>query len=123
MRAILFVLALALSACASQPELTARATGSGQITGFATAAMWGTWEAELAPAYTRIAALRYRAARAFQAGRITRDTAIAVQAGGDRANALLDASRRGNRAEPTAQQRADLAAALGEIDQIESLLE
>lgn len=122
-RALILAAVLALSACATQPQATVRASAQGSVSGFATAALWGTWEVELAPAYTRLAALRHRAARALEAGRITVGTAEAIQASADLARSFLDASRRGHSTEPTPQQRTQLGAALGAIEHAEHLLE
>lgn len=117
------VLAFSLSACATSPPTPLTATASSQTAGFATLALWGTWESELAPAYTRLAALRHRAARALQDGRIPVATAVEIQAAADEARSKLDASRRGHAAAPTAEQRALLAEARYALYQAERLLE
>lgn len=122
-RALLIAAALALSACASQQVTPLQATSPSSVSGFATIAQWGTWEADLAPAYTRLAALRHRAARALDAGRINVDTAIAIQANADRARAALDDSRRGPARDPTLLQRAQFAEAQRLIGVIEHLME
>lgn len=114
-------LALASAAFATPAPVTATATAS--VVGFATAAPWGTWQAELAPAYTRLAALRHRAARALEARRIPVAVAIEIQAKADVARARLDASRRGEVVDPTPIQRQALAEAIRQIEQAEQLLE
>jgi hypothetical protein len=126
MRAILFACALllGLTACSTAPTpapLAASARGS--ISGFATLATFGTWEMQLAPAYTRLASIRHRAAAKLDARQITAATALAVQAQADQARAALDRSRRTDAGEPTPDQRAALAEALRFIDETQSLLE
>lgn len=119
--------AVALAGCAASLPATqttpvqARSTAS--VSGFATLALWGTWESELAPAYTRLAALRHRAANALQAGRIDVATAIDVQALADQARAKLDASRRGSATAPSADQRVLLVEARHLIYRAEQRLE
>lgn len=122
-RILIIAAALALSACAVQPATPLQAASHGNIAGFATIAQWGHWESELAPVYTRLAALRHRAARALDAGRIDVDTAIAIQATADRARAALDDSRRGPARDPTLLQRAQLAEAQRLIGVAENLME
>ena len=120
----LIVCLLALSACASQPQTVgASATGRGGVVGFATLAEFGSWEYQLAPAYTRLAVLRHQAANALTAKRISVDVAVAVQATADEARSLLDASRRGNAKTPTDEQHLMYAEALAKIGVIETLLE
>lgn len=114
-------MALASAAFATPAPVTATATAS--VVGFATAAPWGTWQAELAPAYTRLAALRHRAARALEARSISVSVAIEIQAKADIARARLDASRRGELVDPTPIQRQALADAIRQIEQAEQLLE
>lgn len=122
-RSLLIAAALALSACASHQVTPLQATSPASVYGFATIAQWGHWESELAPVYTRLAALRHRAARALDAGRINVDTAIAIQANADRARVALDDSRRGPARDPTLLQRAQLAEAQRLIGVIEHLME
>jgi hypothetical protein len=125
MKKSLIALAVAalLSACSTAPAVPLQATASSSVTGFATLALWGTWESELAPAYTRLAVLRHRAARALQDGRIAVATAIEIQASADQARAKLDASRRGHATEPTADQRMLLVEARHLIYRAEQRLE
>lgn len=111
MRILLIAFVMALSACSAAPAIPIQASGQNAVTGFATAALWGTWEADLAPAYTRLAALRHRAARQLTDGRIDVATAIAIQQTADQARTLLDQSRRGNATTPSPEQRAQLAEA------------
>lgn len=116
--------ALALSACASPVTVTqTKAAAPASVSGFATLAVFGTWEMELAPAYTRLAAVRHRAARLLDQGRINVATAQAVQDYADRARRLLDLSRRGNAAEPTLLQRLQLDQAAAHIADAEHLME
>lgn len=125
-RTLLIALALALSACSTTPATTpapVSATGKSGLVGFATISLWGTWESELAPAYTRLAVLRHNAARALDANRIPRSVAVQIQALADSARARIDTSRRGNAEQPTAAQRADLAEAKRLIESAEQLLE
>lgn len=122
-RALLIALAFAMAACTAVPQTPIKAAGQGNITGIATLALWGGWESELAPAYTRLAAVRHRAARLLNADKIDVDTAIAVQQTADQARVLLDQSRRGQAKTPTDQQRAQLANAQRLIAIAESLLE
>lgn len=123
MRALIITIAaLALVACATPPATPMAGTASGSISGFATIARWGTYEMELAPAYTRLAALRHGAAQALSRGRITVATAIEVQEVADVARASLDAARRGNLDAPTDAQRAQLTSALQLIERGENLV-
>lgn len=120
------ILALAVAAmlagCATPPKPVS-AQGGSQLAGFATLAVWGTWEAELAPAYTRLAVLRHNAANRLDAGRISVQTAQMVQSMANEARAALDLSRRGPAKEPTDLQREQLADAIRLIERAEQLLE
>lgn len=122
-RLLLIALACILAACSTAPAAPIQATGQGRIVGFATLAIWGDWESDLAPAYTQLAAARHRAARMLTDGRISVDTAVAVQKTADQARALLDASRRGDAKTPTQQQRDQLAEAKRLIAATEQLME
>lgn len=122
-RALIIAAALALAACTSAPSVPMQAAGQGNIAGFATLAVWGEWESDLAPAYTRLAVIRHRAARALDARRIGVETAVAIQKTADQARRLLDESRRGNTQAPTLLQRALLAEAQRLMDTAETLLE
>lgn len=128
MRSLLLALivALGLTACVSPPEpvaVTAAGTAKSGITGFATIARWGGWEMELAPAYTRLAGIRHRAAAQLDARKIPVATAIAIQATADQARNALDRARRNDAADPTPEQRAALADAQVLIAHAQSLLE
>lgn len=128
MRTVLLVISalitMGLSACATSPQTAPIAAKSGSsVAGFATLALFGTYEMELAPVYTRLASLRHRAARSLESGQITVDTAIRVQALADQARAKADAARRGDLITPTAEQRLSLSQSLGLIAQAEHLLE
>lgn len=122
-RALLIALVLGLSACTTAPEKPLAATGSTASTGVATLALWGTWEMELAPAYTRQIVLLKRAGRALRDGQIAVSSAIAIRDHAVAARRLLDDSRRGNATQPTALQRASLADALHRIALAEQILE
>lgn len=123
MRVLLILAALAaLAGCATPAPTPVAGSGSGGVVGAATIARWGTWEMDLAPAYTRLALARHNAAVALTRGRITVDTAVQVQAIADQARALLDRSRRGDAATQTDAQRADLAAAIVHLDRLDQLL-
>ena len=118
------VVAALLGGCATTPPSTPMAaSGRGQIAGFATVAQWGTWEAELAPAYTRAAALYHRNAARLDARRSDRATAVRAHGLISDALVLLNASRRSLAPEPTTQQRAQLAEASGLMDRAAALLE
>ena len=78
---------------------------------------------ELAPAYTRLAAVRHRAAKRLDGGRLSVEAAVAIQDLADRARAKLDASRRGSLTDPGPEQKGALAAAIRLIDQAEYTLE
>lgn len=125
MRVILIALAAALMAACTSPApiQPIEAIAQGKVVGFGTLADFGSWEFELAPAYTRLAVLRHRAARQLDERRIALPTAMAVQDLADRARALLDLSRRGNAMQPTVGQREQFAAARVLIADAEALLE
>lgn len=59
---------------------------------FGTIAPFGSFEMQLAPAYTRLAVLRHNAARALAGGRISVATAQSVQDKADMARIQLDAA-------------------------------
>ena len=111
--------ALALAACATPadpPQLAA--TGATGIIAAATLAEWGTVEMSLAPAYTRNAIARQRAARALGTGKISADTARQILAATDAARTALDAGRT-----TPADLAAHLATAAAATDHAEQLLE
>lgn len=112
-----------VTACTTVAPPPLAATGTASPAGFATLALWGEWESDLAPAYTRLAVLRHRAARMLDARRIDVAVAIAVQAEADRARNLLDDSRRGNSKTPSPRQRQQLADAIAAIAAAETRLE
>lgn len=123
MRALIIAAALALAACSTAPAVPMQAAGQGSISGFATLAIWGEWESDLAPAYTRLAVVLHRSARALDARRIDVETAAAIQKTTDQARRLLDASRRGSAKEPSLLQRAQLDEAQRLIGTAETMLE
>lgn len=129
MRALLIIAALVfgVAGCTTNQTLNepvkSLAAHSGQrVTGFATLAEFGTWEMSLAPAYTRLAGLRYNAARRLDDGRISVDIARQVLTLSDDVRSLLDQSRRGNRVNPTPMQRQRLHDAGVKMDAIDALL-
>lgn len=93
------------------------------IAAFGTLASFGTWEMELAPAYTRLASLRHTAARRLDAGAITVADAVEIQLLADDARAALDESRRGLQTVPTEAQRRRLEDARRLLEQIAHRLE
>lgn len=99
------------------------AQSRGGIVAFGTLAEFGTWEMELAPAYTRLASLRHNAARRLESGAITVATAVEIQLIADDARRALDESRRGLKTSPTEAQRRRLEDARQRITQIATLLE
>lgn len=121
-RLLLIALIVALSACTTAPASSVKAAGKGNISGVATLAMWGEWESDLAPAYTRLAVLRRAAARQLTAGQIDTAAAIRIQKTADQARALLDQSRRGDAKNPSLEQRAQLAEAQRLIASAEGVL-
>ena len=126
MRKTILALAIAalLGGCAtSQPFTPVAATSRGTVTGFATIAQWGTWEMELAPAYTRVAALAHRAAAELDSGRLNAAVGERVRDLLRQAKDSLDASRRTGTDGPTDGQRELLAAARRHLDAAASLLE
>lgn len=88
--------ALTLAACATPapapPATLAPAPGRAAVVAAATLS-WGPFEDLLAPAYTRNAVVRQRAARALDAGRISVEQARQVLHHTDAARADLDAAR------------------------------
>lgn len=126
MRKTILALAIAalLAGCATTPPPTPiAASARGSISGHATLALWGTWEMELAPAYTRVAALSHRAAAALDAGRLNAAVGERVRDLLRQAKDALDASRRAGTAAPTTDQRELLAIAQRRLDAAASLLE
>ena len=100
-----------------------RATASGGIAAFGTLASFGTWEMELAPAYTRLAVLERTAARRLDAGTLSVAVAVEISLLAVEVRDALDASRRGDLREPTPQQRHRLDDAKALLDSIAHLLE
>lgn len=127
-RSLILVAALGvgamLSACATPPPtLTVSASAAADVSGAATIAQFGTWEHVIAPEVTRLTVLARTAIRLREQGRISHATASSALAALFRAEAELQASRRGQAAEPTAEQRAHLAEARRQLDLAAHLLE
>lgn len=123
MKTLLILLFLALAGCAAQPVQPITGAASGGITAFATLAPFGSFEMELAPAYTRLAVLRHNAARQLTQGRITVGAAEDIQAMADAARSSLDAAHAetmDGKEKPTA--RKNLANAKLLIEDAEKLL-
>lgn len=117
------LVAVSLTACATSQPAPIAATARGSVTGVATAALFGTYEMEVAPIYTRMVVLRSRTARQAEAHRISDDTAIEIMVLTDMARRQIDTARRGSQSEPTLLQRAALAEAIRLLDRVDSLLE
>lgn len=112
---ILFLLlASFLIGCASTPQVTPleNKQESGGLQVFATLADFGTFEMELAPAYTRLAMLRHNAAKALRKSQITRNDAISIQQAADFARAKLDESKKLSVENQEAEAKARLQTAL-----------
>lgn len=86
---IVMALCALLFGCGSLPSgIQGRAEGGPVM--FGTVAAFGTFEMQLAPAYTRLAVLRHNTARALRDKRITVARAEFIQASADHARGLLD---------------------------------
>lgn len=90
---ILLAALMALTGCAA-PSAPITGQASGGPVMFGTLAAFGTFEMELAPAYTRLAVLRHTAARALRDKRITTKQAVDVQDMADTARRYLDEAHR-----------------------------
>lgn len=123
MRRLLIAAAAALLAsCAAAPEPQLQAQGRGRVViGAATLASIGTFEWTAAPAYTRLALLRQRAASRLDAKRITVDQARQVQAIADKARGRLDDAMSAHTRNPEVAAR-ELAGAQSLIEQGEAIL-
>lgn len=119
----LLILALAwlLSACASATLPPTKQQGV-SVSAFATLASFGTFEMQLAPAYTRLAVLRHNAARALDKGRIPVDAAQEIQAGADAVRAQLDRARYLDAGKAADAAAASLDDALRGLEQLERRL-
>lgn len=125
-----FVMALAvalLCACGFIGQQSSQPVGNGNAQGglvaFATLAPIGTFEYKAAPAYTQLAALRYRAASLLRKSRITVAEAEDVQAQADHVRKQLDAAVKASDANQStnadvllASAYVDLAAATATIE-------
>lgn len=94
MRKILYgaLMAFALTACTTPPTQPVASAASSGFVAFGTLAPFGSFEMQLAPAYTRLAVLRHNAARQLTQGRITVSAAKNIQAMADAARSSLDAA-------------------------------
>jgi hypothetical protein len=114
------LIALFIDGCASPgpvPLSGATPAHPPQLVAFATLAEKGTFSEAVAPAITRLALQRHRAAALLREGRITVDTAKEVQAQADQARALLETVYRSRTATPEARAALAQAAILqGHID-------
>lgn len=93
---IAFVLAMLMIGCASTQEHAARLQvqeSTGAMVAFGTLATFGTFEMELAPAYSRLAVLRHNAANALRKGKISVEVAKKIQRGADLARVSLDQAK------------------------------
>ncbi len=101
MRKTILLIMLLLAACASQPQAIQAKVKPADIGVFATLAESGTFEMELAPVYTQLAAARHSAAAQLRDGRISLADAVKVQQLADAARTALDgayaADKRGQR--------------------------
>lgn len=108
---IIMALCALIVGCGSLPsDIQGRAAGGPVM--FGTVAAFGTFEMQLAPAYTRLAVLRHNAARALAEKRIPVQTAEFIQAVADRARSLLDeahAQTLGGKEQPAAVAALDQA--------------
>lgn len=121
--AILLLAALALAGCATHTTPITGQALSGPAA-FGTLASFGTFEMELAPAYTRLAVLRHNAARALREKRIDVTDAEVLQAIADAARFLLDAAHAETRDGKARQSARDkLSQALERIQAGEQMLE
>jgi hypothetical protein len=126
MKKIILLLAalLTLAGCVTPSSSPIAAHAGGGTTMFGTLAAFGTFEMQLAPAYTRLAVLRHNAAQDLRAGRISVPVAQSIQDTADAARKLLDAAH-----EETADgkerlgAREKLNAATGLIAGAEKMLE
>lgn len=122
----LALIALVLGLAACQPAgspLPATAPAPGGVEAFATLAPLGSFEWHAAPAYTRNAALRHRAAALLRGGRITKAQAVEVLRRTDRVRTLLDSAVTLDTGQQPDQAAARLAAARLELDATAALLE
>lgn len=122
---IVFVLAMFLIGCASTQNHSARLQAeesSNAIVAFGTLASFGTFEMELAPAYTRLALLRHKAAQALKKGLINIDVAKKIQRGADHARVYLDQAKLADEKQQPNFAHIALAKGLTQIEQTEGLL-
>lgn len=122
---IALVLAVLVVGCASTPNHAAglQADESANATAaFGTLASFGTFEMELAPAYTRLAVLRHNAARALRKGAISVDVAKKIQRGADLARVYLDQAKLADGKQQSNDAHIALANGLTQIKITEELL-
>ena len=90
---ILLAALIALAGCVTQSAPISGQASGGPVM-FGTLAAFGTFEMELAPAYTRLAVLRHKAAGALRDKRISTKKAVDVQDMADTARRYLDGAHR-----------------------------
>jgi hypothetical protein len=124
-RLLLIVVAvLGLGACASTPQATPMQGASGaSIVGFGTLADFGSWEFELAPAYTEVEVINHKAKSLLAKHAIDASTAEQIRDLTRSARLLLDKSRRGNKTAPTNEQRLLLLEARFKLSEARNILE
>ncbi|MCC7082184.1 MAG: hypothetical protein IT530_16045 [Burkholderiales bacterium] len=112
-----------LAGCAASPIQGEARPGRQGMFAVATLAPWGTFEHELAAAYTRLAVLRRTAARQLDAQRLPLQQAIDVQTRADIARTLLDEARVFDARGAPDDARRKLAEALRAVDYAAAALE
>lgn len=128
MTRLLLVIALAFSliACSTvavqTPQNVEAKPSSASLVGIATLASYGTFEMELAPLYTRLAVLRYKAARQLRYGEINRNLAIEIQSRADRLRDGLDKAKQLDLDNKTESARHELTIINSALSRAERLL-
>lgn len=122
---IAFVLAILMIGCAStpkQPETLQAEQSTGAITAFGTLATFGTFEMQLAPAYTRLAVLRHNAAQALKKGRIDVALAKKIQRAANNARVYLDQAKLADAKKEPDVAKSALNEGITKIQETEGLL-
>lgn len=122
---IAFTLAMLMIGCASTQEHAARLQAqesSTAMVAFGTLATFGTFEMELAPAYTRLAVLRHNAAAALRKGKISVEVAKKIQRGANLARVSLDQAKLADANMQPNVAHIALAEGLTQIETTEGLL-